>query len=232
MRYIVFLLALLATTTAAHAQSVSGNAEAIDGDSLTVAGTPIRLFGIDAPEAKQTCSRGGNTWPCGEASAGKLRSLIENQVVNCIGKDKDQYGRIVAVCAANGIELNGAMVVNGWATAFRAYSQAYVADETRAKAARLGIWDSSFTLPADYRRLEQERAAASVATPRRASPATASARAPAVMGRCAIKGNRNRRGQWIYHVPGMPYYDATRAEEIFCSEQQAQAAGYRRAIVR
>ena len=49
---------------------------------------------------------------------------------------------------------------------------------------------------------------------------------------CNIKGNRNRKGQWIYHLPGMPYYDQTRAEEMFCTEAQAQAAGYRRAIVR
>jgi hypothetical protein len=49
---------------------------------------------------------------------------------------------------------------------------------------------------------------------------------------CVIKGNRNRKGEWIYHVPGMPYYDVTRPEEIFCTEAQGQAAGYRRAIVR
>lgn len=48
---------------------------------------------------------------------------------------------------------------------------------------------------------------------------------------CNIKGNRDRRGQWIYHVPAMPYYDQTRAEDIFCNEAEAQAAGYRRAIV-
>lgn len=35
-----------------------------------------------------------------------------------------------------------------------------------------------------------------------------------------------------YHLPGFPYYEATRAEVIFCAEAQAQAAGYRRAIVR
>lgn len=49
---------------------------------------------------------------------------------------------------------------------------------------------------------------------------------------CVIKGNRSRRGEWIYHLPGMPYYDVTRPEEMFCSEREAQAAGYRRAIVR
>ena len=53
-----------------------------------------------------------------------------------------------------------------------------------------------------------------------------------VAGGCRIKGNRNGEGQRIYHVPGMPYYDATRAEEVFCTEDEARAAGYRRAIVR
>jgi hypothetical protein len=50
-------------------------------------------------------------------------------------------------------------------------------------------------------------------------------------GKCVIKGNRGLHG-WIYHVPGMPYYAETRAEEVFCSEAAARAAGYRRAIVR
>jgi hypothetical protein len=49
-----------------------------------------------------------------------------------------------------------------------------------------------------------------------------------------IKGNRSRRGEWIYHLPSMPYYGygQTRAEDIFCSEAEAQAAGYQRARVR
>ena len=51
-------------------------------------------------------------------------------------------------------------------------------------------------------------------------------------GSCNIKGNRSRRGEWIYHVPGMPYYEQTRPEELFCSEADARAAGYRRALVR
>ena len=31
-------------------------------------------------------------------------------------------------------------------------------------------------------------------------------------------GNRNRKDRRIYHVPTMPYYEATRAEEVFCTE--------------
>ena len=39
------------------------------------------------------------------------------------------------------------------------------------------------------------------------------------------------RGQWIYHVPGTPCH-RTRPEEIFCTEAEARAGGYRRAMVR
>ena len=49
--------------------------------------------------------------------------------------------------------------------------------------------------------------------------------------RRVIKGNPGSHG-WIYHVPGMPYYVQTNAEEMFCTEAEAQAAGYRRAKAR
>ena len=52
------------------------------------------------------------------------------------------------------------------------------------------------------------------------------------IGQSLIKGNHSQRGEWIYHLPGMPYYNATRAEAYFCTEAEAQAVRYRRAIVR
>ena len=52
-------------------------------------------------------------------------------------------------------------------------------------------------------------------------------RAPHAGGRCVIKGNHSRKGEWIYHLPGQAYYDQTRAEAIFCTEEAAQRAGYR-----
>ena len=54
---------------------------------------------------------------------------------------------------------------------------------------------------------------------------------PIANGGCLIKGNQGKNG-WIYHVPGMPYYAQTHAEQIFCTEAEARAAGYRRANVR
>ena len=159
--------------------------------------------------------------------------LVGNNHVECRGQGTDTYGRTVAVCWADGFELNKTMVEQGWATAFRKYTTDYVPEEVRAKAAGRGIWTSSFALPEDYRmahepRDEQRQTRQSFVSTRGRQSAAGSAS----VGGCLIKGNRNRKGQWIYHLPGMPYYDVTRAEEMFCSEAQAQAAGYRRAIVR
>lgn len=52
-------------------------------------------------------------------------------------------------------------------------------------------------------------------------------------GACRIKGNISVDGERIYHVPGQPYYDATRIDPLagerwFCSEAQARAAGWRK----
>ena len=125
------------------------------------------------------------------------------------------------------------MVEQGWAVAYRTYSSAYVPEEMRAKAARSGIWSSTFDLP-EFHRVRQSTSASETAnrTPQGRAGNTSGPKARAHDGSCTIKGNRNRKGQWIYHLPGMPYYDATRAEELFCSEAAAQRAGYRRAIVR
>jgi endonuclease YncB( thermonuclease family) len=206
--------ALLFFASPALATTVSGPAKIVDGDTLEIAGKRVRLFGIDAPEATQTCDRNGQTWACGQTSAERLKGLIGDSSVTCDGNELDQYGRLVAVC-------NQAMVADGWAVAFRRYSEAYVADETRARAAKWGLWASSFEMPQDYRADERERAA----PPARVAQARPAADEPS--GACLIKGNRNRRGEWIYHLPGTPYYDQTRPEEMFCTEAQAQAAGYR-----
>lgn len=44
-----------------------------------------------------------------------------------------------------------------------------------------------------------------------------------------VKGNINRDGEKIYHLPGDPAYERTHAEEMFRSAEEAEAAGFRRA---
>ena len=224
----VFLI--MAYPGAASAETVSGPAEVIDGDTLVVGSVRIGLSGIDAPELAQTCDRRGEQWGCGQEAQRQLGELIGSNSVQCTGYERDQSGRLLTKCEAGGYELNSTMVEYGWATAFRQDGNDYIAVEAQAKAARLGIWSSTFELPQAFRFSQQgiEPEGSAPAKAARASAPTNRAK----RARCDIKGNRSWRGEWIYHLPGMPYYDATRPEEIFCSEAEAQAAGYRRALVR
>jgi endonuclease YncB( thermonuclease family) len=130
-----------------------GRAGVIDGDSLDLGGTQIRLFGIDAPEGRQTCRDAeGRNYRCGRSATKALRRLVGRSVVRCEKRDVDGYGRTVAVCFKDGIDLNGWMAENGWAIAYRRYSRDYVAAEERARARRLGIWAGSFEEPWLWRR--------------------------------------------------------------------------------
>ena len=105
----------------------------------------------------------------------------------------------------------------GWAVAYRRYSLDYVDAEGTARQSRAGIWGSTFVMPWDWRGGQ-----------RRGAPA---AEAP---DGCIIKGNISRDGTRIFHVPGQENYEQTRisadkGKRWFCSEQEAIAAGWRKA---
>ena len=71
-------------------------------------------------------------------------------------------------------------------------------------------------------------ARAAAATPRVPYPDRT---APATVSTCPswapIKGNRNSRGEWIYHLPSGRDYAKTDPEDCFRTEAAARAAGYR-----
>jgi endonuclease YncB( thermonuclease family) len=207
--------------------SFSGIGHAKDGDSLTIGDRQVRLFGIDAPEWGQVCSRGGQPWDCGSAAASELGKLVTDKPVQCVAVDIDQYHRTVAQCTVGELDVNRTMVALGYAIAYRRYSTAYVSAEESAKANRRGLWAGTFELPSQYRREERHDPGERTARRARARVASRLPLAGPLNNSCAIKGNRGSHG-WIYHLPGTRYYERTHAEQWFCTEAQAQAAGYRR----
>ena len=138
------------------ADQQAGNATVIDGDTLDVAGVRVRPFGIDAPEAGQTCRRAGRNWACGADAEKALVSAIAGREVRCEEQDRDRYGRIVGICRAGSENLNAWMVENGWAVAYRQYGgRIYDPEEVVARVAQRGIWSSEFVMPWDWRKGER-----------------------------------------------------------------------------
>lgn len=150
-----FLLILLLISPAAAQRVIRGQVERIaDGDTLTIAGQTIRLWGIDAPELHQDCTRDGASYPCGEVARSVLAGLIGDSPLTCMVRDMDRYRRVVAVCTtSSGTEVNRLMVRAGWAVDYRQYSRnAYIDDETEARQAARGLWGGGFEQPAEWRR--------------------------------------------------------------------------------
>lgn len=135
-----------------HQENAKQSINIIDGDTLVWAGQRIRLYGIDAPEARQICKRGdGTEWPCGRAATQALIEKIEDATIHCQGKEYDRYHRLIAICFLGDIDLNEWLVVNGWAVSYRRYSEKYIHAEVIARERHSGLWEGTFIMPWKWR---------------------------------------------------------------------------------
>lgn len=130
----------------------AGPFRVMDGDSLEARAVRFRLEGIDAPEYRQTCTKGGVEWPCGRDAAGYLRQVMAAGDAICTGFGEDKFGRVLVRCFADGRDINEAMVENGWAVSFGDYYRA----ERQARNAGRGIWQGEFLRPRDWRDLHAD----------------------------------------------------------------------------
>jgi len=193
---------------------LAGLAKVVDGDTLVINGTRVRLEGIDAPEAGQTCKRRLlGFWACGTEATSALAHLVQDKQVRCEPRGLDKYGRTLAVCFLDQQDVNAWMVRQGLAWAFIKYSTSYVKEEAEAKSLRIGVWQGEATPPWEYR--EHRWVSAEPQAPHG----------------CAIKGNVTAHGK-IYHMPWSPWYAQIRmnpekGRRWFCTEAEAVAAGWR-----
>ncbi len=221
--YVLSALALLALALGDHAfadeqaRIIEGSAQVIDGDTLEIESEHIRLLDIDAPELAQTCiATIEQLHRCGEAAADALAARIDRSPVTCRWDSRDDYGRVLAHCLVDNEDLSAWSVRTGWSFAFVRYSTRLVEEERAARRERLGIWAADeVEEPWTFRQTRWNKAAED---------------AP---DRCAIKGNVNAKGERIYHLPwssrfyGRTRIDTSKGERWFCTENEAQAAGWR-----
>lgn len=120
-----------------------------DGDTLTILHNgekfKVRLYGIDTPESNQSYGK--------EATSHLLTLCPIGSNATLKIKDKDKYNRIVAIVFCNDIDVNANLVENGFAWAYKEYSNAYTHLEIKARLTHKGLWkDSNPIKPSVFRK--------------------------------------------------------------------------------
>ncbi len=134
-----------------------------DGDTLTLAGKDVRLYGIDAPEYRQSCKNvEGKDWPCGTVARAKLVALIGGAPLTCVAKATDKFGRAVATCSTPKVpDLGLALVESGFAISGSGEGEGpYTISESLAEVEHRGIWQGEFTRPDQWREANPRQNAA------------------------------------------------------------------------
>jgi endonuclease YncB( thermonuclease family) len=224
--------------------SLAASAIVRDGHTIQLGDVTYRLDGIDAPEIDQTCiDDHADPWSCGVDARDQLAKLIDGRTVRCddLGPDKLSRKRHAGVCTVDGesTSLNQQLAKQGLAISAEPSLKVHVKDEAAAaKADKAGLWKGCFVAPQDFRlgkkdgaliggscRADRDKEIRAVLFPEDI------AQPPA----CPIKGKFAARARFtgnvgIYHLQGCrSYAGLTRPDRWFCSEDDALAAGFRRA---
>jgi endonuclease YncB( thermonuclease family) len=233
---------LIAAATPSWAVEVS----VIDGDTLILDGVTYRLDGIDAPQTDQTClDEKGAAWTCGIEARDRLRDYVGKRDVRCTdrGADSAYRSRRVGECSVAGeaISMNQWMVQQGWALNLdRSAKGRFKAERDNASAKRLGLWKGCFVSPEALRRFTISTASLLGGACPKTNNWTIRSMLfpdnPVMPAGCAIKGRVALRSQvtgyvGIYHLPSCRSYERTKtSHRWFCSEQEAQAEGFRKSF--
>lgn len=214
----------------------------IDGDTIDVSingeTKRVKMIGIDAPEIRNPNRPVQFFGQEASAYTAKRLPLDTTVYLQSDVSDTDKYGRLLSYVWYQNPPTNepteadikqymhnAKLVANGYATAYASppdvqYSELFTNLAKTAQKNHWGLWvngdpnqKAKAKVPAKtYNQPVQK----SVQT---ATPSTQQG---------SIKGNINKKGEKIYHVPGGAYYNKTVAERYFNTEAEAQAAGYRR----
>ncbi|WP_162300868.1 thermonuclease family protein [Alkalilacustris brevis] len=212
----------------AGAEILRGPAHVIDGDTIDLGATRIRIHGIDAPERAERCAKAnGADWACGLWAQYETERRYQGEVLECRDLGERTHGRVVAQCFHQGRDIALDLIAAGVVQACPRYalehphSLSYIDAEKEAAFAAAGIFAGPVNPRAGFC---AERAAPS---PAPFLPATS---VQPREGDCVIKGNVSAGGR-IYHVPGQRDYDRVNmnapGKRWFCSEEEARAAGWR-----
>ena len=215
-----------------------------DGGTLQLGNVTYRLDGIDAPAFDQLCiDEHADGWTCGIEARDHLTKLVGGRQVHCddLGVDPSYKKRRLGVCKVEGetTSLSQLLVRQGFALNVESSATGrFKTDEARAKEDRLGLWKGCFATPQEFRRGKKDGAllGGSCRADRDQQIREVIFPDDLVMpSGCNIKGKFAVRARvtgnlGIYHLQACRSYPGlNNPDRWFCSEEDAQAGGFRRA---
>src|SRR3989344_698507 len=194
----------------------------VDGDTIEIeGGEKVRYIGIDTPE---TVDPRKPVQCFGVEASKKNKEMVEGKMVRLEKDitDKDKYNRLLRYIWLDNVSINLELIKQGFAYSYSYppdinYQDQIVKAQQEARDAKRGLWNACQT------------AKGQTSTPSISPTSTPK------NGSCLIKGNISTSGEKIYHLLGCGSYskttiDEARGERWFCSETEAQTAGWRKAL--
>jgi endonuclease YncB( thermonuclease family) len=243
MRSRIFLVAALLSIALPASPSWGVTAIVRDGSTLQLGNDSYRLDGIDVPAIDQFCiDEHADAWTCGIEARDQLSKLVDGKQVRCddLGSDPAYKKRRIGICKIEGetTSLSQLLVQKGFALNIEASASGrFKPDEARARDDRLGLWKGCFVAPREFRTGKQDAPllGAACRTDRDREIRQVVFPEDLVMpAGCNIKGKYAVRARvtgnlGIYHLQACRSYPGLKQDHWFCSEEQAQADGFRRA---
>lgn len=243
MRILPLLLVLLTSPALAIEAIVK------DGDTIQIGNVAYKLAGVDAPEMDQPCvDEHADNWTCGTDARDRLAKLINKREVRCedVGEDKIYQNRRAGICTVAGetVSLNQAVIQSGYGVSIEAPAKAgakasFHPDEAAARDKRQGLWRGCFVMPADFRAKTVDAKLQGASCPPANETALRAALFPEDLPKpdgCNIRAKQVRRAKLtgnvgVYLIPQCRNYATQpKPDRWFCSEDDARAAGYRKAL--
>lgn len=234
--------ALLLTCLSATS-GLAATAVVKDAGTVQLGNTTYRLDGIDAPAIDQLCTdEHADVWSCGVEARDQLVKLIGGKPVHCddIGVDPSFKKRRLGVCKIEGdpTSLSQLLLQKGYALNLEGSATGrFKPDEATAKDNRAGLWKGCFVAPREFRQAKKDGALLGNSCPADRDTQIRAALFPDELpmpASCNIKGKYAVRARvtgniGIYHLQACRSYPGLAQDRWFCSEEDAQAAGFRRA---
>ncbi len=139
--------------------SISSISRVISGDTLTLNGRIVKLFGVAAPDISQTCADGsGRGYKCGQQSVSWLSGWLADHEVKCHIINEDEKGLLTGVCMLGPYDIAAALINAGWAVADTKQTQIYIPYQNQALTNRRGLWQGEFYMPWDWKKIQSRKA--------------------------------------------------------------------------